>query len=132
MFHDLRTATENFESAQKIFNEHGEEIVLKETLEKNISAMKKINSLSETQAERNLKLNALINLGRVADGKIFLRKINTNENLMTVEGITDNPGEIKNYLGRLKSKVTPNAKLESSTTGDDGKTAFTILLTLEN
>lgn len=132
LFHDLRTATENFESAQKIFNEHGEEIILKETLEKNISAMKKINSLSETQAERNLKLDALINLGRVADGKIFLRKINTNENLMTIEGITDNPGEIKNYLGRLKSKVTPNAKLESSTTGDDGKTAFTILLTLEN
>ena len=132
LFYDLQTATENFESAQKSFNGHGEEIILQKTLEKNISAMKKINSLSETQAEKISKLNALINLGKVADGKFFLRKINATENLMTIEGITDEPGEIKSCLARLKSNVTPDAKLENSTTDEDGKTTFTILLTLKN
>ncbi len=51
---------------------------------------------------------------------------------MTIEGITDEPGEIKSCLARLKSNVTPDAKLENSTTDEDGKTTFTILLTLKN
>ena len=92
--------------------------------------MKRLNALCAAQDNPFPKFNALVKIGKIADGKTYLTKIKISDNNIELEGIADNPEEIKNYVSRLKI-ITPNIK-PGNFSSSDGKVKFTINLTLKD
>ena len=71
----------------------------------------------------------MINLGKIAGDDIRLKKIRVEENFFELEGLTDKPDAVKNYLARVKNFVIKSARLESSAENDDGEIVFVIRAT---
>lgn len=124
-------AAAQVEKLQATLAEHEDELRLKNAIDENISEMKRINELCAAQKNSIPTFNALVKLGKIADGKTYLTKINISANTVELEGIADNPDEIKSYVSRLKTNVTPNVKL-GNFSSNDGETIFTVHLTLED
>ena len=102
---------------------------LKKIVDTDVVEMKLINSLCATQNNSAVVFNSLVNIGRIADSSTYLRKLKISVNSLELEGVTDNPDEIKNYVNRLKKFVAPNVK-PGNLTSTDGVTNFTIRVTL--
>ncbi len=111
--------------------EHDDELRLKNSIDENISEMKRLNEICAAQKNSIPTFNALVKLGKIADGKTYLTKINISDNDIELEGIADDPDEIKNYVSRLKTNVTPNVKL-GNVSSNDGETTFNVHLTLKD
>lgn len=128
-FYDYKTAENELEAAQKFLAENSETVVLKKNLDKNIEEMKKINSFIDAQSEKFLKLNALIQLGKISDGSIKLKKINASGNIIQIDGVADKIIFVENFLRDIKNSVAENSVLENSS-AVDGEINFTIKIIL--
>lgn len=118
---ELQAARENF-SAQNDFK------ILKENLDAISAENKNLNDLSAAQNISPKKFNALIQLGRIADGEIFLDKIKASGESLELEGVAETPDAVKIYLSRLKKSALSNVKLENSAV-TDGQIEFSIRAT---
>lgn len=128
--YEYYTVAAQLEEISAFIAEHEDELTLKNSIEENISEMKRLNELCAAQFNSIPTFNALVNLGKIADGKTYLTKINVSANSIELEGIANDTDEIKNYVSRLKSNITPNVKL-GHFSSNDGNTTFTIHLTLK-
>ncbi len=128
--YEYQVASAQVEEIQKILDEHADELDLKKSVEEDIAEMKRLNALCAAQDNPFPKFNALVKIGKIADGKTYLTKIKISDNNIELEGIADNPEEIKNYVSRLKI-ITPNIK-PGNFSSSDGKVKFTINLTLKD
>ena len=124
-------AAAQVEQLQANLAERDDELNLKNSIDENISEMKRLNELCAAQKNSIPIFNTLVKLGKIADGKTYLTKINLSDNDIELEGVADNPDEIKNYVSRLKTNVTPNVKL-GNFSSTDGETIFTVHLTLKD
>ena len=124
------TTAAQVEEISAVIAEHEDELILKNSIDENISEMKRINELCSAQFNSIPIFNALVNLGKIADGKTYLTKIKIYANFIELEGIANDTDEIKNYVSRLKSNITPNVKL-GNFHSNEGDTTFTIHLTLK-
>ena len=129
--YEYYAATAQLEQIQAILAEHDDELRLKNSIDENISEMKRLNELCAAQSDSVPTFNALVKLGKIADGKTYLTKLKISANTVELEGIADNPDEIKNYVSRLKTNITPNVKLGNVSSTDDA-TTFTVHLTLQD
>ena len=129
--YEYYVAAAQVEKLQATLAEHEDELRLKNFIDENISEMKRINELCAAQKNSIPTFNALVKLGKIVDGKTYLTKINISANTVELEGVADNPDEIKNYVSRLKTNVTPNVKL-GNFSSNDGETTFTVHLTLKD
>ena len=129
--YEYYVAAAQVEKLQATLAEHEDELRLKNFIDENISEMKRINELCAAQKNSIPTFNALVKLGKIVDGKTYLTKINISDNNVELEGVADNPDEIKNYVSRLKTNVTPNVKL-GNFSSNDGETTFTVHLTLKD
>lgn len=102
-----------------------EDLALKKSLDENISELHKLNKLA-AQVDAPQNFNLLLNLGKISDRTIRLTKIRADENLLELEGVTENSAALKNYLRLVRNSVAQSARLESSTERDDGDIAFVI------
>lgn len=125
VFLDYRTASEKLDAAKISIDELREDLALKETLDANISELQRLNKIA-AQLSGKENFNLLINLGRIAGEEVRLTKIRVEENILEVEGLTDNPAAVRNYLARVKNFVVKSARLESSSENDEGKIVFVI------
>ena len=130
LFYDYNSAAAQLAELQARLEGKADALAFKEVAESNIAEMKRLNALCSKQPDSHKNFNALIQLGKIADGKTFLRKIKTSANSIELEGITDNPEEIKNYVNRLKNSVSPKVKTGNLSSTDDG-TIFTIYVNLD-
>lgn len=128
--YEYQNACAQVEQHKNFIDEHADELDFKKSIDENISEMRQLNSASATQNNSFPMFNALVKLGKIADGKTHLTKIKTSTNSIELEGVADNPDDIKNYVNRLKT-ITPNVKLGNFSSGDTNMT-FTIYLTLKN
>ncbi len=101
--------------------------ILKENFDAISAEMKKLNELSAAQNSNAKKFNALIQIGRLADGKVYLDKIRASGESLELEGVADTPDAVKNYLSRLKKSMS-KVKLENSA-ANDGQINFLIRAT---
>ena len=125
---DFHEASDKFDEANNLIDELNEDITLKKFLDADIAELHKDNKLA-AQIDINKNFNLLINLGKIT-GDVRLTKIQIEENFLELEGVTDNPDYIKNYLARVKNYVAQSARLENSTESDDGEIIFVIRATL--
>lgn len=130
LFLDYGEASDKLDAAKISVESLSEDIALKKTLDENIDELHRINRIA-AQVETLQNFNLLINLGRISDKNIRLTKLRAEENLLEIEGITDNTDTLKNYLGRVKNSVAKSARLESSSERDDGEIIFVIRAALE-
>ena len=126
---DLSTATNQLDAAKNSLDALHEELALKKSLDADIAELRRLNGIIAAQGVSPTQFNLLINLGKVAGGGVRLTKIRADENFLELDGISATPDAIKSYLSRVKSFVTPNARLENSTQRDD-ELIFTIRATL--
>ena len=126
---DYSDAFDKLDAAKTSIEELHDDIALKETIDANIAELHRLNQLA-AQIEIKNNFNLLINLGKISGGDVRLTKISVEENFLELEGTTDNPDAVKNYLARVKSSVTQSAHLESSKENDDGDIIFLIRATL--
>ena len=129
IFYEYQVAAAQLETTQNFVDEHAAELETKKIIEKNISEMRRLNAQCAAQKNSVPTFNALVNLGKIADGKTRLTKIKSSENSIELEGIADDTEDIKNYVSRLKT-ITPNVKL-GNFSSDEGDTKFSIHLTLK-
>ena len=128
--YEYQEASAQVEELQNYLDEHADELELKKSIEENIAEMKRLNALCAAQDNPMPKFNALVKLGKIADGKTYLTKLRIVDKSMELEGVADNPDEVKNYISRLKS-ITPNIKPGNFSSSGD-KMKFTIHLTLKD
>ena len=126
---DYHEASAKLDAAKTSIDELHADIVLKENLDANIAELHRLNNLA-AQIDIKNNFNLLINLGRISGGDIRLTKINIEENFLELEGMTDNPDAVKDYLARVKNSVAKSARLETSKENDDGDIIFVIRATL--
>lgn len=129
--YDYYNAAAQLEQISAVIAEHEDELNLKKSIDENISEMKRINELCAAQPNSLSAFNALVKLGKIANGKTYLTKIKISDDTVELEGIANNPDEVKNYVSRLKTNVTPSVKLGNVSSGDD-KITFTVHLTLKD
>ena len=128
IFLESDTASDNLDAAKISLDELREDLALKETLDADIAELHKLNNLiAKLDSKKNF--NLLINLGKIAGDDIRLKKIRVEENFFELEGLTDKPDAVKNYLARVKNFVIKSARLESSAENDDGEIVFVIRAT---
>ena len=125
-YYDWYVSTTELENLQKNITAQDNTAIMQENFESNVLESKRLNELLASQIE-NQKLNTLIKIGQIADDKTFLTKINLSGELVEIEGKAENSTDVKNYLGRFKSAISRNAKLEKISTEND-KVTFKIRL----
>lgn len=130
LFLDYSAATDKLDAVKISVENLSEDLALKKSLDENISELHKLNKLA-AQVDAPQNFNLLLNLGKIADREIRLTKIRADENLLELEGVTENSVALKNYLGRVRNSVAQSARLESSTERDDGDIAFVIRASLK-
>lgn len=128
--HEYYAATAQVEEMQTSLNQHAEEIEMKKIADENIAEIKAINSLSAAQINSLPQFNALVKLGMITDDKTYLTKLKISAESVELEGVAENPADIKNYVNNLK-KITPHVN-QGNFSSKDGVTNFTISLTLKN
>ena len=114
-----------FERAQERLQANADTFTLKENFDALISALKGLNDKIAAQDISPQKFNALVKLGKIADGKIILSKIKASEETFELEGVAESPNAVKNYLNRLKVVISPKVKLKNSSE-NDGQIFFSI------
>lgn len=124
------TESKNLAAAQENLSALEELAALKENIDADAAEMRQLNELIAAQNVTADKFNALVRIGRLADGKIWLDKIKTSGGTLELEGVADTPDAVKNYLSRLKS-FAQNVKLENSAV-NDGQIDFLIRITFQN
>ena len=129
LFYEYQTASAQVDEVQARVDSLNDTAELKKIVDADTAEMKRINSLCAAQINSAAAFNSLVNVGRSADGSTYLRKLKIAGNSLELEGFTDNPDEIKNYVNRLKKFVAPNVKT-GNLTSTDGITNFIIHVTL--
>lgn len=125
-----QVAAAQLETAQSFVDEHAADLETKKFIEKNISEMRRLNENCAAQNNSMTTFNALVQIGKIADGKTRLTKIKSSANSIELEGISEDTDEIKSYVNRLK-KITPQVKL-GNFSSEDGSTKFTVHLRLKD
>lgn len=125
--HEYFTAAENLAAAQQILAAKSELAALKENYDADVTEMRRLNDLCAAKNSAPEKFNALIFIGQIADGTIWLDKIKASGETLELAGSADSPDAVKIYLRRLKN-FAPNVKLENSA-ANDGQIDFSIRLT---
>ena len=125
LFLDYREASDKFDAAKISLEKFSEDLALKKNLDANIAELHRLNALA-AQIEPEKNFNLLINLGKIASDDVRLTKIRTEENFLELEGLTDNPDAVRNYLARVRNSVVQSARLEQSSERDDGEIVFVI------
>ena len=128
-FWNYSAASDKLDAAKFSVDELREDVALKKAIDADIDELHRLNKIAAAQVNTPTKFNLLLNLGRIADKSVRLTKIRAYENSFELEGVTNAPDAVKNYLSRVKSSVAQSARLESSVERDD-KIAFTIRATL--
>ena len=129
LFADYNDASTRLDAAKASLDAMRDDLTLKETLDADIAELHRLNDTA-AQIETNKNFNHLINLGRTAGVGVRLTKIRVEEKFMELEGLTDKPDAVKNYLARVRASVIQSARLESSAERDDGDIVFVIRATL--
>lgn len=127
--YEYHTAAEQLEEIQADLKQHTDELEMKKLADKNVAEMKLINSICAAQINSFPQFNTLVKLGTIADGKTRLTKIKTSADSVELEGVAENPDDIKIYINRLKT-ITPHVK-QGNFSSADGVTNFSIHLTPE-
>ena len=112
-YYELYGLQKNLETLQEKLSAQNEFIDAEKNFTTGIEKLRTTNELLASQSENFSKLNFLIRLGKISDGKISLRRVIMSGNVAELEGVTNEAEEIKNYLRRLKSSVTKNVNLEN-------------------
>ncbi|MBR5913894.1 MAG: PilN domain-containing protein [Selenomonadaceae bacterium] len=128
--YEYHVASAQVEELQNYLDGHADEVELKKSVEEDIAEMKRLNSFCAAQENPFPKFNALVKLGKIADGKIYLTKIKMSDNSIELEGVANNSDDIKNYVSRLKT-ITTNVK-PGNFSSKENIITFTIYLTLKN
>ena len=128
IFFDYSAAQNKLDAAKISVEELSAELALKKNLDANVAELHRLNALA-AQIELETNFNLLINLGKISGEDVRLTKIRAEKNLLELEGLTDNPDAVKNYLARVKSSVVQSARLENSSERDDGEIVFAIRAT---
>lgn len=128
--HEYFSASNNLAAAQENLSALGELAALKESLDADAAEMRRLNELSAAQNLTAEKFNALVKIGGLADGKVWLDKIKTSGDTLELTGTADTSDALRNYLSRLKS-FAKNIKLENSAM-NDGQINFLIRVTFQN
>lgn len=121
IFYKFFTVQGELETLQKKLAALEDTAVLKENFDADVAAAKKLNALLASQADIN-KLNILIKIGQLANDKFRLTKINLSKDAAEIEGAAESSTDVKNLLGKLKSFISKNARLENISTEDDAVT----------
>lgn len=125
LFFDYNAASDNLDAAKISIAELQEDLALKEILDADINELRRINNFAaQIQAKQNFNLP--ISLGKISGVEVRLITIRVEENFLEVEGLTDKPDAVRNYLARVKDFVVKSARLESSAERDDGEIIFMI------
>ena len=125
IFFDYRAAKNELDAAKISVEEWSTELALKKNLDADIDELHKLNALA-AQTDLETNFNLLINLGKISGVDVRLTKIRAEKNFLELEGLTDKPDAVKNYLARVKSSVVQSARLENSAERDDGEFVFVI------
>ena len=129
LFFDYYEASNKLDAAKISVEGLHSDLTLKENLDANIAELHKLNNrAAQIDSSKNFKL--LINIGKISDDDVRLTKIRVEENFLELEGITDKPAVVKNYLAHVKSSVVQSARLETSSENDDGEIIFLIRASL--
>lgn len=128
IFFDYSAAQNKLDAAKISVEELSAELALKKNLDANVAELHRLNALA-AQIELETDFNLLINLGKISGEDVRLTKIRAEKNLLELEGLTDKPDAVKNYLARVKSSVVQSARLENSSERDDGEIVFAIRAT---
>ena len=126
-YYELQSLQKNFEVLQEKLSDKAEFIDQEKNIDADIEQLQIVNEFLASQLETFPKLNTLIKIGKLSDGKISLKRIIISGNTAELEGTTTKAEEIKNYLNRLKNSITKNANLENISS-EDGQVNFTIRL----
>ena len=129
LFFDYYEASNKLDAAKISVEGLHADLALKENLDANIAELHKLNNRA-AQIDSNKNFKLLINIGKISDDDIRLTKIRVEENFLELEGITDKPAAVKNYLAHVKSSVVQSARLETSSENDDGEIIFLIRASL--
>ena len=125
IFFDYREASDKLDAAKISLDEIHDDLILKENLDAIIAELHRLNSIA-ANIEPEKKFNLLIRLGKIAEGDVRLTKIHVDEKFLELEGLTDKPEAVRNYLGRVRNSVEKSARLENSSERDDGEIFFVI------
>ena len=129
LFFDYYEASNKLDAAKISVEGLHSDLALKENLDANIAELHKLNNRA-AQIDSNKNFKLLINIGKISDDDVRLTKIRVEENFLELEGITDKPAVVKNYLAHVKSSVVQSARLETSSENDDGEIIFLIRASL--
>ena len=125
LFFDYTYASNKLDAAKISLEYLDTQLALKKNLDADIAELHRLNNLA-AQIEPETNFNLLINLGKISDEDVSLTKIRAKKNSLELEGLTDNPDNMKNYLARVKSSVVQSARTENSSERDDGEIVFVI------
>lgn len=125
MFYEYRQTSTQLEIVRANITAMSDIADLKEIVDADIAEMKRINEMSASQNISMRKFNILIRLGKLADGRVILRRLRISDDSVSLEGFTENPAALKFYIGRLKASALYNVKLENSSVAD-GQISFGI------
>ena len=125
LFLDYKDASDKLDAAKISVEKFSEDLALKKNLDADIDELHRLNALT-AQIEPEKNFNLLINLGKIAGDDVRLTKIRAEENFLELEGLTDNPDAVRNYLARVRNSVVQSARLENSSERDDGEIVFVI------
>lgn len=125
LFIDYSAASNKLDAAKIAVDEISTDVALKQKLDADIAELHRLNTLA-AQVNAPQNFNLLINLGKIADKNIRMKKIRLDGNSLELEGIATKPDAVKNYLARVKEFVIKSTRLESSFENDDGEIIFTM------
>ena len=125
LFIDYSAASYELDAAKIAVDEMSKDVALKQKLDADIAELNRLNALT-AQVNAPQNFNLLINLGKIADKNIRIKKIRLDENSLELEGIATKPDAVKNYLARVKNFVAQSARLENSSECDDGNIFFVV------
>ena len=125
LFADYNLALKRAETAQARFESFDDINNLKEDFDASTAKLAALNSIIAAQGINSKNFNALVKLGKIANGKIILSKVKASDENLELEGVADSPDAVKVYLYRLKNYVSPKVKLKNSSE-NDGQIFFSI------
>lgn len=129
LFADYNSALKRAETAHTRFETFDDINNLKEDFDAATGKLAALNSIIAAQGINFKNFNALVKLGKIADGKIILGKIKASSENLELEGVADSPDAVKVYLYRLKKYVSPKVKLKNSSE-NDGQIFFSLNISL--
>ena len=130
IFSEWRTASNELDAAKLSLDEMREDLSLKKFIDDDTDELRRLNNL--TANVNATTFNLLINLGKSFGGDVRLTKIHVDENSAQLDGLATSTEAVKNCLARVKNSVVQSARLENSSTRDDGEIAFTMRADLKN